>query len=227
MAGPIRCGDKKAGITLVELLVAMAIMSVVVTMLLVTWMALSDSFGHTTRSSNARDYARQAASRMEREIRDAEAQLTAGHYQGLPAILWASANKIVFVTTFNNSGNDLPNAQPLAMMYKLDGDTLYMQRDADDDGEWDASAPRALIPFVANGPTGSSGSTPIFSYTYVADDGSFVTVHPTSDSTSLSEALRARVVSVSFTLLVDVNPGRAPTPMTLTTTAQLRNQRWF
>jgi type II secretory pathway component PulJ len=219
--------SREAGITLVELLVAMTIMSVVAAMLILTWTSLSASFAHTTRSSDARDFARQAASRMERELRDAEAQLTTGNYKGLPAILWASANKIIFVTTFNNAGNDMPAAQPLAMMYYLDHGTLYMRRDANDDKQWDDPNARELVPYVVNQSAEVAVKTPVFSYTYVADDGSFVTMHPADDSVSLSEALRARIVSVSFTLLVDVNPGHAPAPMTLTTTAQLRNQRWF
>jgi prepilin-type N-terminal cleavage/methylation domain-containing protein len=215
------------GVTLVELLIVMVILSVVSGMLIFTWAALSKSYANTTRSSDARDLARQAASRMEREIRDAEGQLTTGLYQGLPAVLWASANKITFVTTFNDAGNDVPEARPLAVMYYLQNGTLYMKRDANDDGQWDSAQARSLVPFVVNSSVGPSGSTPVFSYTYIGEDGSFVTASPTDDTASLSELQRARIVSVTFTLLVDLNPGHSPAPMTLTTTAQLRNQRRF
>jgi prepilin-type N-terminal cleavage/methylation domain-containing protein len=225
MIGPSRRTVGQRGLTLLELLIAMTIMAVLSTMLIATWVALAGSFAHTTRSSDARDYARQAASRMERELRDAEAQVTTGPYKGRPAVLWASANEITFVTTFNRSGNDAPNAIPVAVRYYLDNGTLYMQRDSQNVGAWGAA--RTVVPHVVNGSVGASGSTPVFSYTYVADDGSFVTARPADDSASLTEALRARIVSVSFTLLVDMNPGHSPAPMTLITTAQLRNQRWF
>jgi type II secretory pathway pseudopilin PulG len=219
--------QRRAGITLVELLVTMTIMSLVVAMLIVIWIALGDSFTNTAQGSNARDYARLAASRMGRELRDAEAQLTTGRYTGLPAVLWASANKIIFVTTFNDSGNDLPNAKPLAIMYYLESGTLYMKRDTNDDGQWDAAKPTSLVPYMVNGSVGSGGGTPVFSYTCVADDGSYTAVRPSGDLTSLPEAQRDRIISVTFTLLVDENPKRPPTHTTVVSTAQLRNQRWF
>jgi len=215
------------GMTLVELLVVRVIMSSVGTMLVATWISLSNSYAFTTTSSDARDFARLAASRMEREFRDAEAQVTTGHYQGLPAVLWASANKITLVTTFNNAGNDDPVAKPLAIEYYLQDGSLYRQQDANDNGKWD-TAPRVVIPNVVNAsvPKGGGG-TPIFSYTYVTDDGAFVTVNPVDDGTNLSLAQRARIVSVTINLLVDLNPDHAPTYMHITTTAQLRNQRRF
>ena len=224
-AGPVTVGSRgsEGGVTLIELLIVLIIMSIVSTMLIATWVTLSNSYAFTTRSSHARDFARQAASHIERELRDAEAQVAVGlHYQGLPPVLWASANKIEFVTTFNNAGNDNPSAKPLAVQYYLQGGALYMRRDANDDGLWDAQ-PRNVVPNVVN----SSVGTPIFSYTYIDVDGNFVTAHPVSDAAGLSLADRARIISISFTLLVDINPGHAPTYINLTTTAQLRNQRRF
>jgi prepilin-type N-terminal cleavage/methylation domain-containing protein len=213
------------GVTLIELLVVIAIMAVVGTMLVITWVALSNSFASTTRGSDARDLARQAASRMVREIRDAEAQLSTGHYAGQPAILWASADKLVFVTTFNDAGNDLPEAKPLAIMYFLQNGSLYMQRDANDDGNWDTARPISCVPNLVNGSVGPSGGTPVFDYTYILDGGTPVTVHPTDDA-PLSEAQRARIISVSFTLIVDQDPGHSPSEATtISTTAQLRNQQ--
>lgn len=217
------------GMTLVELLVVMVIMSIVGTMLVATWISLSNSYAFTTTSCDARDFARFAASRMEREFRDAEAQVTTGYYQGLPAVLWASANKIRLVTTFNNAGNDDPVAKPLAIEYYLQDGSLYRRQDANDNGLWD-TPPRVVIPNVVNAsmPKGSGG-TPMFSYTYITDNGAFVTVNPADDSTNLSLALaqRARIVSVTINLLVDLSPSHAPTYMHITTTAQLRNQRRF
>lgn len=216
----------ESGVTLIELLVVIIIMSIVSTMLIVTWVSLTNSYAHTTRSSDARDFARQAASRMERELRDAEAQVASGKYKGLPAVLWASANKIEFVTTFNRVGNDAPSAIPVAVMYYLDNGSLYMKRDADDDGSWDAGQ-RVVVPYMVNGSVPSGGSTPVFSYTYVEADGTFTSAKPTDDTTSLSLDQRARIISVTYELLVDLNPGHSPTHMNLTGTAQLRNQRRF
>jgi len=214
------------GVTLIELVVVVAILSVVGGMLVFTWIALSNSFANTTRSSDARDSARLAMSRMERELRDAEAQVTTGHYKGLPAVLWASANQVTIVTTFNDAGNDVPEAKPLAVNYYLRQGTLYMQRDANDDGTWD-SAPRSLVPNMVNSSVGASGATPVFSYTYIGDDGKYETANPTDDASNLSAYERGRIVSVTIMLLADLNPGHSPTHVTLRTTAQLRNQRQF
>jgi len=60
---------RQRGITLVELLVAMAIMGVVSAMLLTGWFALTESYSYTVKSADARDSGRQAIARVQREIR--------------------------------------------------------------------------------------------------------------------------------------------------------------
>ena len=60
------------GITLIELLISMMIASIISSMLLVSWFALQSSYYYSINSNNARDKGRQALSRLEREVRDAE-----------------------------------------------------------------------------------------------------------------------------------------------------------
>ena len=99
--------------TLVELLVGMAIMGVLTAMLLMGWFALSQSWGFTTKSADARDSGRQAMQRLQREIRDAQKPpegyptLGAGASDAPDAIIYrARPYSIAFSTTFNELGND-------------------------------------------------------------------------------------------------------------------------
>jgi len=102
---------RQSGVTLVELLVVMAIGSVLSGALLLTWFSLNNSYSFTTRSSNAQDFARDAVARMGRELRDAEpkgADL---------AIKYAANDEIVFTTTFNEQGNDSRLVEPVETRY--------------------------------------------------------------------------------------------------------------
>ena len=122
------------GITLVELLVAMTIMSVITAMLLMGWFALQRSYGFTTHSADARDSGRQAIQRMQREIRDAQ-KPPQGYLgtssSGAPdAIVFrARAYWIAFSSTFNDAATPRPTwigatptpspSAPLLVVYRL------------------------------------------------------------------------------------------------------------
>ena len=105
-----RWAQRQHGMTLIELLAAMAIMGVITTMLLMGWFALSKSYGFTVHSADARDSGRQAMQRMQREIRDAQkpakGYLGTSASQAPDAIIYrARPYWIAFSTTFNNAGN--------------------------------------------------------------------------------------------------------------------------
>jgi len=108
--GKPRLVTGQRGISLVELLVAMSIMSVITAMLLMGWFSLSRSWGFTTHSADARDSGRQAMQRMQREIRDAQkpAQwyITGTSAAAPDAIIYrARPYWIAFSTTFNELDN--------------------------------------------------------------------------------------------------------------------------
>ena len=231
-------GDRQGGMTLVELLIAMTIMSIITAMILVSWFALSKSYSYSVSSNKARDFAREATARLEREVRDAESVSTTSE----AALIRARARTIVVSTTFNIPGNASPSTVPRLVMYRLyPGGELWRFYDADDDGViedvsmsvdgWPANpnppaekangeGGRLLVKDVVNDKVPSAGSpTPLFRYSYYRDDGVLV-----QDTTVLGAASRRKVVSVQFNLLVDLNPARSPIYTEFQTTAQLRNQ---
>jgi prepilin-type N-terminal cleavage/methylation domain-containing protein len=103
-----QCSSRQRGITLIELLVAMAVMGVVSAMLLAGWFALSQSYSYTVRSADARDSGQQAIARLQREVRDAErppiGQLGTGTANDA-AIYRARTYWIAFSNTFNQADN--------------------------------------------------------------------------------------------------------------------------
>jgi len=232
-------GDRQSGMSLIELLISMIIMSVITVMILVSWFALSKSYSYSISSNEARDSAREATARLEREIRDAESVSTTSE----AALIRARVRTIVVSTTFNIAGNASPLTVPRLVMYRLypDGE-LWRFFDADGNGVIagvDMSADgwpdnpylvgeraageghRMLVKNVVNDKVPSAGSpTPLFRYSYYQADGELVQA-----TTVLGATNRRKVVSVQLDLLVDLNPARSPIYTEFQTTAQLRNQR--
>lgn len=111
------CGAQERGITLVELLVALTISVVLSAMVVAVWFGLSSGMSYSATSNIQRDSARQALSRVEREIRDAQSR--PGNTE--PALFRARSYWIAFFTTFNKDGNTDPNFAPHMVMYRLYG----------------------------------------------------------------------------------------------------------
>lgn len=224
---PIPRGDE-AGVSLVELLVAMSVLIVVTTMILVTWFALQSSFANTSRASSARESARDSVARMTREIRDAQG------YDGSSPIVRADHFEIVFYSTFNQEGNSVTGSDPVQIAYAYrqsaagKGGTIYrvVDRDGSPAGVADEllDVPqygRVVVDNVVNWwEPSETAKTSMFKYTYFADNGVYKTV---DSMTGLAST--ARVLSVQINVLTDLNPGHSPIYMNLKTTAQPRNGR--
>ena len=229
---------RQEGLTLVELLVGMVIMGIVTTMLFMTWLSLSRSYAYSVNSAVARDDARQAIARMEREIRDASSTDTASD----PAIVEAHPYWICFSTTFNHVGNDSPTAvvktaAPHLVVYRLYTDgSLWRYADTSDNGTISgismADHPSGASPNTAEETSGEgrmllcrsvvnpvSPATPLFMYNYYSNAGALVTV----PSVSAENNQTARIVAVQTHLRVDLNPSRSPVYTDFLTTATLRN----
>jgi len=234
---------RQQGVTLMELLVAMAIMGVISTMILVSWFALQDSFASSVTSNIQRENASQTLSRVQREIRDAEAQ--SGSNQ--PALLRAHPYYIAFYTTFNNSGNTLPVTQPRLVAYKLyDDGSLYKFVDSgttpdgeiegvdgvtsgttasDDTSSYELSeqlngeGATKVLDHIVN-VTRPGGAVPVFEYLFydAAGDAQYEWFAATATD-------RANTRTVTTRLLVDLNPGHSPQYADLKITSQMRNQR--
>jgi prepilin-type N-terminal cleavage/methylation domain-containing protein len=236
----------QSGMTLIELLIGMVIMSVITAMILVSWFALSSSYSYSATSNMARDNAREAMARLEREIRDAQSVSTTSE----AALIRARVRTIVISTTFNVAGNSSPSSTPHLVMYRLypdgqlwrfydeSGDGVISGVDMSEDG-WpanpydsteraNAEGSRLLLEDVVNDKVPSAGSpTALFRYSYYLPDGTLTqadgSATPPWSVTGANN--RRKVVSVQINLLVDLNPAHSPVYTEFQTTAQLRNQR--
>jgi prepilin-type N-terminal cleavage/methylation domain-containing protein len=244
----------EAGVSLIELLVGIAIMSVISTMLLMGWFALSDSYSFSIKSADARDSGREALSRLQREIRDAQ-KPTIGSGTASDAILYrARPYTIALFTSFNEAGNDTMDwsggiavsTTPHLVVYRLytDGE-IWRFEDLDGDrvidmtsGIFDMSGstpPEFQLSEQVNGEGASelvsdvvnwslTPHTPLFSYNVYGTDPVTGAVVLQTEDLLIG-ADRYKAVAVNIDLLVDLNPARAPVYADLRATAQLRNNR--
>lgn len=205
------------GVTLVELLVGITIVSVLSGMIILSWASLTQSYSRSAKSSEARDFAREAMARMVREIRAGQTHTSS------PIILTGSPNEIVLTSSFNEAGNTNPRTAPRYVRYVLSGGTVYRQTAATLAGVTTARQ-EVVIEHVVNQNQEFSREdgtpTPLFQYTYTAVGGS----HQTVDALT-GLVMRQQTVSIAVRLMVDLNPGKSPVHIDLLSTAQLRNGR--
>ena len=211
------------GISLVELLVAMSIMLVLSTMIIATWVALTDAYSFSSRSDKQRDFARQAIDRMAREIRDAQ-QPPGGTS---PAFAYAYPDEVRLYSTFNTVDAATPTSVPrlTRFIYRVTDaahgvGAIYRELPGADGvfGGGDDLSQR-LIANVCNAGVGKDV------FTYWSYDPAGGDLAPSHGTTALVDP--SRIVEVGITLLVDLNPGKAPNYMDLSTTVQPRNVREF
>lgn len=206
----------------------MSIMVVVTVMIVGVWVALQRSYQSTSSSSEVRERARDAMSRMVREIRDSSNRV--GSSAG-SAITHADSTSITFRTAFNESAADEIRADaagdmqdyvpPAGGFYYEDG-VLYRWRDTDGTpGSSPGDRRDALATDLVNGT-----AVPVFTYTCIntGNDPSAGVELGAPYQTATPVDLSA-IVSVQITLRLDLNPGRAPEYIDLISTAQPRNQR--
>jgi prepilin-type N-terminal cleavage/methylation domain-containing protein len=202
-------GRRQSGVTLVELLVVIVIMSIVSTMILGTWFALTKAYAGATQSAKQRDTAQLAMERLVRELRDAQGIGASGGMAISPVDL--GPYSIRFHTTFNMLADDDPLTAPHAVRYWLDSGTLYRQVDAGEE--------QAVVKNVVNETVGLD----LFRYYFY--DGNGQLQH--SDGTSNLPTNTLRIKAVKVALAIDLQPGSSPEYMKIVNMVQLRNQRSF
>jgi prepilin-type N-terminal cleavage/methylation domain-containing protein len=230
-----RRASAQKGVSLIELLIAMSILTVITTMILVSWFALQNSYAYSVHSAHAREAARDAVSRMTVVIRDAQGYTNETTSVG--AISVAESSKIVFTTSYAQTGGANVGSTPVLSGFIFIPPTpptgtgkIYSVRDENTSGSVDDEIAnisngqlgqygRLVVDNVVNN-SATSPPTSLFSYTYFDSLG---TLHPAA--TSLSSADVKYIYSVQIHCLVDLNPGRSPVYMDLQTTAQPRNMR--
>lgn len=234
-------GRAQSGISLIELLISMVILSVVTTMLIMSWMSMQRAFAFTSADNKARATARDALTRVSSEIRAAQppsdASITPFYLAGTTPYV-CDGYDCTFYSAYNNPlaysssgasgrGPATLNGTLLLTAIWLDTSTsttqkpqatLYWQRDTNMNGALDSGDRKIILATdVVNTPTRMT-SNPIFTYNlYDATTG----YSTTNTLTSLNVA---SVVSVQVDIVVDANISHTPRYIDLLTTVQLRNQ---
>jgi len=223
---------RERGLTLVEVLVSMIVLGIVTTGLIGVWFALQNSYAFSTRSQEQQEMARDAVSRMVREIRDSGGQV--GSAAG-SSILSAAPQSISFRTAFNDegvgevrtdgAGDGYPYVPPQGgYYYTVDSSgttgTLYRWRDTDGDvGRTADDRVDAVVTNVVN------RSEALFRYTCINTGSGPPSVPIGAPYQTTTPTDRTSITSVQIRLMIDLNPGKSPKYMDLITTAQPRNQR--
>ena len=220
--------EAQAGITLIELLITMTILTVVTTMIILSWIALQSSSVQTASANDSRSSARDALDRMSTEIRSADSQ--PGSAAGSAVFTMAAPTEVDFYSSFNVTGqaSDGTGSAKLELtrMYlgnPLTGSstttpltTLWLVRDTTNDGQaiWSHSGGDVTIDLadnVVNNSVPSTGSpTAVFTYGYRD-----TTNGPLLSATTITTANLAKIVSVNIRVIVDKNLNHLPAPVDL------------
>ena len=210
---------KESGVTLVELLVVMIVMSIISGMIVTVWISLSNASAFTSSSMEQQDFARDAVSRMAAQIRDAEDPASSSNSS---AFTLAADDQVCFYTTYNTSGAADPTTPPTLQRFILWSNHCIYREAADGDDNFAADPsvdPKAslLVSNVVN----SDNNRDLFTYSAY----SAVAPHPLyySDSATSVAVAPADIVTVTIAALVDLNPGHSPQYVTVQTTVQPRN----
>jgi prepilin-type N-terminal cleavage/methylation domain-containing protein len=227
----------QAGVTLVELLAAMAILGIITTMLIAGWINLQNASAFAVQTNNARATARDALSRVSNELRDAQPvalpiATPTPTYSG-ELLTEAQPMEVTFYSVFNQpgAGDDVSGVGArLLTRIRLDTSgtspqkTLYWERDVSNNGVFGDPTDRSmtLATNVVNASIPNADVTPATTYTAVftygyRDETGFHTTD-TIASTDL-----AKVISVQVRLIIDGNLNHRPAPVDVTTTILPRN----
>jgi prepilin-type N-terminal cleavage/methylation domain-containing protein len=238
MTGASRGRDRsEAGITLVELLVAMVIMGIVSAMLVAGWVSLQRASAFSIQTNNARATARDALSRVSNELRDAQPPALpigtpAPTYAG-ELLTNAQPMSTTFYSVYNQPGarDDVAGAtaRRLTRIW-LDTSgpspqkTLYWERDVSNNGVFGDPTDRKIILArnVVNASIPNHDVTPSTTYTAVFTYG-YRDASGFHTADAIASGYLASVISVQVRLIIDANLAHAPSPIDVTITVLPRN----
>jgi type II secretory pathway pseudopilin PulG len=236
-ARPVAPRGSQSGISLVELLITMVILSVVTTMLVGAWISLQRAYAFTAAKNNATAQSRDAIDRVSSEIRAAQGvtyspspspSTSTPFVVGGASPYVCDANDITFYSAYNNADAALQSGQYgrqtlLLTSIWLDTSgtkpqkTLYWQRDTNGSGTLDSGDRKVkLANNVVN--TASAINKPIFTYNVLDSSGNL------TPATSLTASNVASLVTVQINVITDANIAHTPTYVDLMTTVEPRNQ---
>ncbi len=216
-----RRGSRQDGFTLVELLVSMTILVIVSTMIIGTWIALTDSSAFAQSEDTAASSAAYAIDRVSAELRDAQPPSTSSTTpfifstaislpNTLTSPLVCDGYDCTFYSAYNNplaasqsGANGVSELLPTAVWLDSSGN-LWWVRDTNGDGSFDAGDKAILL--ARNVVNNASGiNRPIFTYVFCSSGGVY------STSNSLTAANCSTLVAIDIEIVVDQNLKNAPT----------------
>ena len=235
MHTPRRQGrDPQAGITLVELLITMIILSIVTTMLIGAWLSLQRAYTSTSAKNAATASARDALDRVSSEIRAAQGvtysaspspSSSSPFYLSGTSPYVCDANDCVFYSAYNNPSARLQSGQYGRGQLRLTRiwldqsgskpqKTLWWERDTSGNGLGDPGNRKVVL--AKNVVNTSLTNKPIFAYILRGTNLPATTLPLTAtDAASLA--------SVRVDIIVDANLSHTPTYIDLMTTVEPRN----
>lgn len=228
------------GITLIELLVAMIIMTVISTMLVGGWISLQRSYAFARAANTARGTARDALDRMASDLRASQPPTnvvgaTQFYFAGTSPYV-CDAYHCVFYSAYNNFpaayGDAFGQVRLTAIWLDTSGTTaqktLYWQRDTASPIGTLTSADRKIVLAQNVVNTALSPARPIFIYyfrrpaTDPVNPGGW-THTSTISSTATDANYYANLRNIQIELVVDANLSHTPTYVDLKTTVRPRN----
>jgi type II secretory pathway pseudopilin PulG len=236
--------NSQAGITLIELLISLIVLSIVTAMLVQGWINLQRASATVARTNDARSIVRDALARISNELRGSQpTTLPTPSATGMPAaqppLTQASPYSVTFYSAYNSSAANadgsgvaavrptriwLDTATAQSAPWNPQCKTLYWQRDMNSNGSFTDSIDRKIIlarnianEYVPDPTNGTSGTsyTPVFRYAY--DDGTQIVW--TDDANSVLSA----IVGLRVRLIVNIKMGGTPKYIDTTTTITMRN----
>jgi prepilin-type N-terminal cleavage/methylation domain-containing protein len=218
---------RQAGVTLVELLVAMVIMTVITTMIIGGWIALQSSYARSVNQNDARSSARYALDFASAEIRGAQPQTVTTPPQS--PITLATPMEIDYYSSHDQpgtaaDGTGTGNLRLTRIYLNTTSGTLYWQRDTNGSGTW-GSGDRTIVlaTGVLNNSTANSNVTPgtaytaVFTYGYLDSNGNY------TSADTVTSANLAAIVSVTVHVLVGTQSSHKIAPADLQITVAPRN----
>jgi prepilin-type N-terminal cleavage/methylation domain-containing protein len=231
----------QSGITLIELLITLVILSIVTTMLIGGWISLQRSYAFASAKNNATAQVRDAIDRVSSEVRTAQGvtytppttaspspSTSTPFVVGGTAPYVCGANAITFYSAYNNPGASLNSGQYGRDQLRLTSiwldtsgtkpqKTLWWQRDTSITPNGLDSSDRKIMLASNVVNTAAVINKPIFMYNVLNISGNI------SQETSLTSANVASLVSVQIEVIADVNITHTPTFVDLVTTVEPRN----
>lgn len=196
------------GLSLVELLVAMAVFLVIIAAIFGVWNRLQSTYDFTAQDLLAQEQARAAMGEMVEFIRTARVPEYAPSEALNAAIVSANANEIIL---WADTDRD-PDHELELIRFRVDTSTGILYRDtATESGTFPGSSVRLVTSNVSN-----DSENPLFVF---SEGGGAQLSVPVVDPTTIRE--------VHINLMVDVIQGSSPVAHVLTSIVQPRNLRQY